>query len=50
MNLELLFWAAANGGSEEYLDMAISHVDHTFQHWFVILNSVAYELIYNIFD
>jgi unsaturated chondroitin disaccharide hydrolase len=33
MNLELLFWAAAHGGNTEFLNMAISHVDKTFE-WF----------------
>jgi unsaturated chondroitin disaccharide hydrolase len=29
LNLELLFWAAENGGPEAYKDMAIHHSDHT---------------------
>lgn len=47
MNLELLFWAAANGGGEEYLDMAISHVDHTFQHWVRADSSTAHLCVFN---
>jgi unsaturated chondroitin disaccharide hydrolase len=44
MNLELLFWAAANGGPAEYLDMAISHVDKTFE-WWVRPDSSTFHLV-----
>ena len=31
MNLEILFWAAKNGGSSELYDIAVSHADKTIQ-------------------
>lgn len=31
MNLELLFWAAANGGDHRLYDIAVSHADKTMQ-------------------
>jgi len=31
MNLELLFWAAANGGPKTFYDIAVSHADKTAQ-------------------
>lgn len=34
MNLELLFWVAANGGSSEYHDMAVSHAEHAMANHF----------------
>lgn len=49
MNLELLFWAAKNGGKQEYYDIALSHATVTlnnqirpdYTHWHV----VAYDTI-----
>lgn len=32
MNLELVLWAAANGGPPEYEDHAVSHADKTWEH------------------
>jgi unsaturated chondroitin disaccharide hydrolase len=34
INLELLFWAAANGGSHQLYDIAVSHADKTMQNQF----------------
>jgi len=34
INLEMLFWAAKNGGSKELYDIAVSHADKTMQHQF----------------
>ena len=34
MNLELLFWVAANGGSSEYYDMAVSHAENAMTNHF----------------
>lgn len=34
MNLELLFWAAKNGGNKEYYDMAVSHAKVTKENQF----------------
>ncbi|MBQ2210628.1 MAG: glycoside hydrolase family 88 protein [Prevotella sp.] len=34
INLELLFWAAENGGSEKLKDIAISHADTTMRYHF----------------
>lgn len=34
INLELLFWAAANGGDQRLYDMAVSHADKTMQNQF----------------
>ncbi len=34
INLELLFWAAANGGDHYLYDIAVSHADKTMQHHF----------------
>ena len=34
INLELLFWAAENGGSEELKDIAIAHADTTMRYHF----------------
>lgn len=31
MNLELLFWVAAHGGSKQYFDIAVSHADKTLK-------------------
>ncbi len=47
MNLELLFWAAANGGPQEYLDMAISHADNTFKWWVRPDSSTFHLVIFN---
>ena len=33
MNLELLLWVWQHGGPSEYLDMSLSHIDRTFEHW-----------------
>jgi unsaturated chondroitin disaccharide hydrolase len=38
LNLELLWWAAANGGSSEYYDMASSHADRMIQDAFQPFN------------
>jgi len=34
MNLEMLFWAAKNGGGKHLYDMAVSHADKTMNHHF----------------
>ncbi|MCD7971551.1 MAG: glycoside hydrolase family 88 protein [Candidatus Azobacteroides sp.] len=34
MNLEILFWAARNGGKKEYYDMAVSHARKTMENQF----------------
>lgn len=34
INLEMLFWAAKNGGSRELYDIAVSHADKTMNHQF----------------
>lgn len=34
MNLELLFWAAENGGSKEFYDIAVKHAETTMQNHF----------------
>lgn len=34
MNLEILFWAAKNGGKKEYYDMAVSHAKVTMENQF----------------
>ncbi|MBQ2968946.1 MAG: glycoside hydrolase family 88 protein [Bacteroidaceae bacterium] len=34
INLELLFWAAANGSNEELYDMAVAHAETTMKHHF----------------
>jgi len=34
INLELLFWAAANGGDSRYHDIAVSHADTTMRYHF----------------
>lgn len=34
INLELLFWAAKNGGNSRLYDVAVSHADKTMQHHF----------------
>ena len=34
MNLELLFWAAKNGGGQHLYDIAVSHADKTMTHHF----------------
>lgn len=34
INLELLFWAAANGGNHYLYDIAVSHADKTMKHHF----------------
>eukprot|EP00042_Codosiga_hollandica_P017480 m.48271 g.48271 ORF g.48271 m.48271 type:complete len:419 (+) comp47697_c0_seq1:955-2211(+) len=44
MNLELLFWAAANGGPQEFFDMAVSHADNTFK-WWVRNDSSTFHLV-----
>jgi len=34
INLELLFWAAKNGGGKKLYDIAVSHADHTMRNQF----------------
>jgi len=34
MNLEMLFWAAKNGGGRHLYDMAVAHADKTMEHHF----------------
>ena len=34
MNLEMLFWAAKNGGGKHLYDIAVSHADKTMKHHF----------------
>lgn len=34
MNLEMLFWAAENGGSSRLKEIAVSHADHTMRDFF----------------
>lgn len=34
MNLELLFWAARNGGGKEYYDIAVKHAETTMENHF----------------
>lgn len=34
MNLEMLFWAAKNGGGQHLYDIAVSHADKTMNHHF----------------
>lgn len=34
MNLELLFWAARNGGGQEYYDIAVKHAETTMENHF----------------
>jgi len=34
INLELLFWAAKNGGGKKLYDIAVSHADHTMKNQF----------------
>lgn len=34
INLELLFWAAKNGGRKKLYDIAVSHADHTMKNQF----------------
>jgi unsaturated chondroitin disaccharide hydrolase len=34
INLELLFWAAKNGGEKRLYDIAVSHADHTMKYQF----------------
>ena len=47
MNLELMQWAAKNGGGEKYAKIAKSHADKTSQHHFRADGSAYHVLNYN---
>ena len=47
MNLELLFWAAENGGSDRLRQMAIRHAETTMQHHFRPDGSAYHVAVYN---
>ena len=50
MNLELLFWAAANGGSEHLEDVAVRHAETTMQHHFREDGSCYHVAVYDTLD
>ena len=37
INLEMLFWAAKNGGNPYLYDIAVSHADKTMKSQFVLI-------------
>jgi len=47
MNLELLFWAAKNGGKKEYYDMAVSHATVTMKNHIRPDNSMYHVAVYD---
>lgn len=47
MNLELLFWAAKNGGNKKYYDMAVSHAKVTMENQFRPDGSCYHVAIYD---
>lgn len=47
MNLELLFWAAQNGGKKHYEEIAVSHANKTIKNHFRDNNSTWHVVEYN---
>ena len=47
INLELLFWAAENGGSQQLRDIAISHADTTMRYHFRTDGSCYHVAVYD---
>ena len=47
MNLELLFWAAENGGSPYLYDLCVAHAKTTMQHQFLPDGTVQHVAIYD---
>lgn len=47
INLELLFWASENGGSEKFKDIAISHADTTMRYHFRSDGSCYHVAVYD---
>lgn len=47
MNLELLFWASKNGGSQSLYDMAVKHAETTMRHHFRNDYSCYHVAVYN---
>ncbi len=50
MNLELLFWAAKNGGTQRMYDIAFSHAEKTMQNHFRPDGSTYHVLSYDTLD
>ncbi len=50
MNLELLFWAAENGGNQRLKDIAIKHAETTMQHHFRPDGSCYHVAVYDTLD
>jgi len=50
INLELLFWASANGGDHRLYDIAVSHADKTMQHHFRKDYSSYHVAVYDTID
>jgi len=50
INLELLFWAAANGGSHHLYDIAVSHADKTMRYHFRTDYSSYHVAVYDTVD
>ena len=47
MNLELLFWAAKNGGGKKFYDIAVRHAEVTMKNHFRPDNSTYHVLLYD---
>ncbi len=47
INLEMLFWAAKNGGNPYLADIAVSHADKTMKHHFQPNNMCAHVAVYD---
>ena len=50
INLELLFWASENGGSEKLRDIAVSHADTTMRYHFREDGSCYHVAVYDTLD
>jgi len=50
INLELLFWAAENGGSQTLKDIAVRHAETTMQHHFREDGSCYHVAVYDTLD
>ena len=50
MNLELLFWAARNGGDKRLYDMAVRHAETTMRHQFRSDYSCYHVAVYDTID
>lgn len=50
MNLEMLFWAARNGGNPEWYDIAVRHAETTMKHHFRDDGSCYHVAVYDTLD